>query len=55
MTDTTYAINLIVVEILKVVNIHQRKGRAVQNRSECKRRQDWSLGPSLDRAAGIKF
>ena len=53
MTDTTYAINLIVVKIPKVVNIHQRKNRAVQYRNECKRRQDWSLGPSLDRFQNI--
>ena len=55
MTDTTYAINLIVADIPKVVNIHQRKDRALQCRNECKSRRDWSLGPSLDRAAGIKL
>ena len=50
MTDATYAINLILKEIPGIVNIHQRKERAVQFRAECKRRKDWNLGPSLDRA-----
>ena len=33
MTDCTYAINLIMKEILSVVNIHQRKEKAVQSKS----------------------
>ena len=50
MTDATYALDMILMKIPEVPNIHQRKNRASEYRKANKGRRDWVLGDSLDKA-----